>query len=279
MTINVESLRARLLNLSREKKIDFQWLLNRLGAEQFLYRLSQSLHSEKFIFKGGSLLTYLINSERKTKDLDFSMRQIASQVDEVVKIIRSVLDIPVDDGIKWMEVEGEPLVHPDMATPGTRIVCRFLFGNMKGVVRMDMALGDVVEAVKMPLERMKYKGNPIFGETFSLFVYPPEAIFAEKLYISIKKKGQNTRMKDYYDLSKLADHHLDHRKLRDCIQKTFTNRNLPLITQIQFKNEDTAQLQVYWEHFLKRDRMAGLPATIAEMIDKVNAFLGKLYER
>ena len=96
MTVNIASLRARLLNISKEKKIDLQFLLNRLGAEQFLYRLSQSPHAEKFIFKGGSLLTYLIESERKTKDLDFSIREISNQVDETVKIIRSVLDIPVD---------------------------------------------------------------------------------------------------------------------------------------------------------------------------------------
>lgn len=279
MPVNIESLRARLLNLSKEKKIDFQWLLNRLGAEQFLYRLSQSPHAEKFIFKGGSLLTYLIESDRKTKDLDFSVRQITSQVDEVAKIIRSILEIHVDDGIAWKEVEGEPLVHPDMDYPGTRMICRFLFGNMKGVVRMDMAIGDVVEAVRMPLERMKYKGKPIFGEPFSLLVYPPETIFAEKLHISVKKKGQNTRMKDYYDLSRLIDHHLDQRKLKECIQATFANRNLPLVTQIEFKSEELTRLQVYWEHFLKRDKMENLPATIVAMIDKVNAFLKKLYER
>lgn len=54
---------------------------------------------------------------------------------------------------------------------------------------------------------------------------------------------------------------------------------LPLVTQIEFKSEELTRLQVYWEHFLKRDKMENLPATIAEMIDKVNAFLKKLYER
>src|SRR3989338_5621910 len=104
MPVNVNSLHARLLNLSREKKIDFQILLNRLAAEQFLYRLSQSPYSEKFIFKGGSLLTYLIDSDRKTKDLDFSIREISNQVEDIVKIIQSVLDIPVDDGIEWQKI-------------------------------------------------------------------------------------------------------------------------------------------------------------------------------
>ena len=84
-------------------------------------------------------------------------------------------------------------------------------------------------------------------------------------------------MKDYHDLSKLIDHSLNHEKLKECIQKTFTNRDLPLVTQIEFKSEELTRLQIYWEHFLKRDKMENLPATIAEMINKVNAFLKKLY--
>ncbi len=54
MPINIKSLQGRLLNIAREKKLDFQMLLNRLAAEQFLYRLSQSSHVDKFVFKGGS---------------------------------------------------------------------------------------------------------------------------------------------------------------------------------------------------------------------------------
>src|SRR3989338_2435140 len=99
MPVNIPSLHAKLLNIARAQKIELQLLLNRLGAEQFLYRLSLSPYADRFIFKGGSLLAYLIESDRKTKDLDFSIREISNQVDETVKIIRSVLEIPVDDGI------------------------------------------------------------------------------------------------------------------------------------------------------------------------------------
>lgn len=278
MPVNVNSLHARLLNLSQEKEIDFQILLNRLAAEQFLYRLSQSPYSGKFIFKGGSLLTYLIESDRKTKDLDFSIREINNKVEDIVKIIQSVLDIPVDDGIAWQKIEGEPLVHPEMEHPGVRMACRFLFGKMKGMVRMDMASGDVVEAIMMPLERMQYKNQPIFGEPFSLLVYPPETVFAEKLQISLKKGGQNTRMKDYYDLSKLIDHDLNSKKLKKCIKDVLTNRDMPLTTQILFNDTESARLQTYWEHFLKREKMTEAPLRISEIINKVNIYLKKLYE-
>lgn len=73
---SVASLQAQLLNLSKERNIAFQILLSRFGAEQFLYRLSISKYADKFVFKGGSLLLYLTDSERKTRDLDFSVKEI-----------------------------------------------------------------------------------------------------------------------------------------------------------------------------------------------------------
>lgn len=278
MAVNINSLHARLLNLSREKKIDFQILLNRLAAEQFLYRLSLSPHWKRFIFKGGSLLTYLIDSDRKTKDLDFSIREISNQVEDIVKIIQSVLDIVVDDGITWKKIDGSALNHPEMDQSGVRLACHFLFGKMRGIVRMDMALGDVVEAVRLPLERMQYKNEPIFGEPFSLLVYPPETIFAEKFQIALKKGGQNTRMKDYYDLSKLIDHKLDPKKLKKCLKAVLSNRNMSLTTQISFNDAESTRLQTYWEHFLKREKMTEAPLRIGKIIDKVNAYLKKLYD-
>lgn len=277
MVVNINSLHARLLNLAHEKKIDWQILLNRLAAEQFLYRLSLSPYAEKFIFKGGSLLSYLIDSDRKTKDLDFSMREVSNQVEAIVAIIKSVVATPLDDGITWGAIEGAPLEHPDMDLSGVRIACRFLFGKAKGVVRLDMALGDVVEAIRMPLTRMQYKNEPIFGEPFSLLVSPPETVFAEKFQIALKKGGQNTRMKDYYDLTLLIDHDLDLRNVRQSVQDVLKNRGMELITQLAFTDAELAQLQTYWEHFCKRERMTEAPARIATIIDKINAYLKKIY--
>ena len=277
MPVNIPSLHAKLLNVARAQKIDLQVLLNRLAAEQFLYRLSISPFAEKFIFKGGSLLAYLIESDRKTKDLDFSIRQMKNQVDDAVKTIKSILDIAVDDGITWKNVDGAPLVHPEMDYPGVRIACNFLIGKMRGIVRMDLAMGDVVDPIKMPLERMRYKDEPIFGPSFPLLVYPPETIFAEKLQISLKKRGQNTRMKDYYDLFKLIEHDLNDKKLKKCIKEVFANRETSLPKQIQFEPAELSQLQTYWEHFLKREKMNGAPEQISNIIDTLNSYLGKLY--
>jgi len=245
MPVNIPSLHAKLLNISRAQKIDLQLLLNRLASEQFLYRLSISPYAKKFIFKGGSLLTYLIKTSRKTRDLDFSIKQLNNQVDDIVKIIRSILEMEVDDGITWKKIDGAPLIHPEMDYPGVRIACHFLFGKMRGMVRLDLAIGDLVEPVAMTLERMRYKDKPIFGPSFSLLAYPSETIFAEKLQIIFKKQGRNTRMKDYYDLFLLIRQDLNRKNLKKCIQDVFYNRKTPFHNQIQFEQAEYAQLQTY----------------------------------
>jgi len=51
------SVRARLLNLSRTHDEDFQMVLTRYVIERFLYRLSLSEHSGKFIVKGAVLFS------------------------------------------------------------------------------------------------------------------------------------------------------------------------------------------------------------------------------
>ena len=73
---NASSLHAKLLNSARQEGLEFQLLLNRFGAEQFLERLTKSRYAERFIFKGGSLLAYIIETDRKTRDLDFSIKPL-----------------------------------------------------------------------------------------------------------------------------------------------------------------------------------------------------------
>lgn len=275
MPVNITSLHGKLLNIARSQKTDLQLLLNRLGAEQFLLRLSQSPYANQFIFKGGFLLAYLIDSQRKTKDLDFSIKNIELQVEPTVNMVKEILAIPFDDGIEWVSVEGQKLEHPEMEFAGVRLMSRFLLGNMKGNLRMDLARGDVVKAVKKPIKRIRYRDEPLMGKDFSVFVYPLETIFAEKLQIAFKKGEQNTRMKDYYDLLKLTEQKMNQESLAKAMKKTFANRQAELQNQISFDEQAIERLQVYWQHFLKRDNPPEAPKLISEVIFTINNYLKK----
>lgn len=275
---NASSLHAKLLNIARQEGLEFQLLLNRFGAEQFLERLSQSAFAQKFVFKGGSLLAYLIDTDRKTKDLDFTIKHLSNQVDEVAAIIKSVLETRVDDCLEWGEIEGSPLTHPDMDYPGVRIICHFLLGKMRGRLQMDMAIGEVDEATRIPLKRIRYKNAPLMGPDFSILSYPRELIFAEKLQIAVAKKEDNTRMRDFYDLFKLLNHGLDDILLKTCLTSVFTKRETPLLSEFKLDDQGFSKLQKYWQAYITKAKLVDAPQEVVAIISMVNTRLKKLYE-
>ncbi|MDL1979383.1 MAG: nucleotidyl transferase AbiEii/AbiGii toxin family protein, partial [Deltaproteobacteria bacterium] len=67
-----KSIHQRLLNISRDKKEDFQLILIRFALERFLYRLSKSKYADQFILKGAFLfMVWTEQQHRPTRDLDF----------------------------------------------------------------------------------------------------------------------------------------------------------------------------------------------------------------
>jgi predicted nucleotidyltransferase component of viral defense system len=65
------SVRARLTNLAKAQREDFQDLLSRYARERLLYRLSVSEYQERFILKGALLFACWTGApHRPTRDLD-----------------------------------------------------------------------------------------------------------------------------------------------------------------------------------------------------------------
>ena len=66
------SVRQRLLNLARQEQRLFNVVLVSYGLERVIYRLSISTHANKFILKGGMLVTlWTVDHGRFTRDVDF----------------------------------------------------------------------------------------------------------------------------------------------------------------------------------------------------------------
>jgi len=101
----IESIRQRLLNLSRENGETFDFVLARYGVERFLYRLSVSEHADHFVLKG-SMLFHVWNHKmhRPTRDLDLLSSGAADQ-ESIRKAILDVLRTDVaDDGLSFDEI-------------------------------------------------------------------------------------------------------------------------------------------------------------------------------
>jgi predicted nucleotidyltransferase component of viral defense system len=71
-TVNIgASVRARLLNVTKERREDHTQTLMNYAAERFLYRLSKSPYRDQFVLKGAMLFAVRLGERyRPTRDLD-----------------------------------------------------------------------------------------------------------------------------------------------------------------------------------------------------------------
>jgi len=74
--MNEQALKARLKHIGKEKSKSFNEIWKLLVLERFLARLSRSEYSDKFIFKGGLLLSYYLTIGRETIDIALKLHKI-----------------------------------------------------------------------------------------------------------------------------------------------------------------------------------------------------------
>src|SRR5712664_4620476 len=93
------SVRARLLNLSKQRRQPFDLLLNNYVLERLLYRLSQTKHWDRFILKEAMLLTkWFEDPLRPTRDLDLLVIGNDDQ-EEMVRVFNEVCAVSFNDGV------------------------------------------------------------------------------------------------------------------------------------------------------------------------------------
>lgn len=120
--INEQALKDRLQTVARERNIHFNACWKQLLLERFLVRLASSAHSNKFIFKGGFLLSYLMKIGRETTDLDFLLTRMKVKEKELQGTFEQILSAHSADGFVFSFDSIEPLNQPHMEYPGYRVI-------------------------------------------------------------------------------------------------------------------------------------------------------------
>ena len=94
------SVRARLTNVARETKRDFDAILLQYFQERFLYRLSISAYRSAFVLKGALLfLVYEMPFFRPTKDVDFLVRSRSKDMETIKGMIQDIARMDTEDGV------------------------------------------------------------------------------------------------------------------------------------------------------------------------------------
>lgn len=258
---NAASVRARLAALARKRNVEVQLVLSEFAVERFLYRLGVSQHADRFVLKGATLLRHWSGDRgRATWDLDL-LGYGPSEVAEVVTVVQELCGIPADDGIEFLaeSARGEEIREPDeYAGVRVRLVARLAAARIP--VQVDVGFGD---AVSPPPTREQFP--PLLDhEPPRVLVYPREAVVAEKVEAMVSLGLTNSRMKDFYDVYRLAaTSEFEGATLARTIRATFERRRTPipegepLVLTPGFLGAPERQTQ--WRAFLRRGRLEASP--------------------
>ena len=99
--MNSMQLKDKLKNISKDKDVDFNTLLRFYMYDRFIERLSASKYKDNFILKGGFYLSILFGVEnRTTMDIDTAFRNAKFNEKTIVKMIKEIISIEINDNAK-----------------------------------------------------------------------------------------------------------------------------------------------------------------------------------
>ncbi len=252
------SVRQRLLNLSRTRGEDFQFVLTRYALERFLYRLSQSEHRDVFVLKGAMLFQLWGNQpHRPTRDLDLLGRGEIS-IPRFEQIIREVCATAVeDDGLVFdaESVRGD-VIKEDQEYEGLRLTLEGHLENARIPIQIDIGFGDVVTPAAAEVNYPVLLDFP----APVLAAYSRESVVAEESQAMVMLGMVNSRMKDLYDLWILArQFDFQGPVLCEAIRATFERRrtivptDVPMALSTEFSQDQSKQAQ--WRAFVTKSKL------------------------
>lgn len=274
-----ESIKEKIKALAKERKVTFAELWRNLILERFLARISHSPYKERFVLKGGTLLAKYIPLGRETQDLDFLIQKLSNTEESLKNIIREICGIDTNDSFTFELSKIKILDHSQLQYTGAEVTLQAFFGATKTTIRLDLGFGDRVNPIDIPINLTKTPKGPLFESKISLYCYPKEFIFAEKLETVVFRGSSNTRMKDFHDLYSLIYLQvLDSTLAKKAIQLVFETRKTDLKKiPIVFYEEDFTILEKNWASYLKKTKQQELtlPTSIRDVIDMMNGWLLK----
>ena len=266
------SVRARLLNLARERGQVLDLLLTRYALERLLYRLSRSAHRNRFVLKGAMLVTtWFEDPHRPTRDLD--LLGYGDPSPEAMLITwKEICEIVADDGITF---DSEALritpIREDLEYGGLRIRTTATMAQAKIAVTVDIGFGDAVEPGVDEIDLPVLLDLP----APRLRAYPRETVIAEKFHAMVVRGLANSRMKDFYDVWILSKSHAFDARLARAIAATFHRRHTEIpralpdaFTPEFFRNPGKIQ---QWSAFV-HDLSVASP-TLETVISELTAFI------
>lgn len=243
----------RLRNHAKATDQTFNEVLTYYSLERFLYRISKSQYSDRFVLKGALvMLTWPKRVARLTNDMDLRA-SIPPDIETVSEIIRKICRTEVeDDAIKFdpATVRSETIVEK-ANYPGIRTRLTGNINNVRVPIQIDIAFSDPMVPKPTIVDYPTILEQP----APRIRAYRTETIIAEKLEALVYLGDINTRMKDLYDLWEISRRFgFSGKVLVRAVSETFNARGtkIPTGTPSGLTDEFANVNQTLWDAFLER---------------------------
>ena len=254
MIKNKDSLKAKASNLAKQTNIPNKYIIQNFMFEALLKRISNSNYKDKFIIKGGLLLSSIFGVNlRSTMDLDTTIKGLPLNKSTITKVITEIINIDLKDNITF-EIENIKDIREEDLYSGYNVNLKADFDGLKTNLMIDITTGDIIT-----YKEVEFNYTTLFdNDTINIMTYNYETIIAEKFESIISRNIDNTRMKDYYDLYMFVNlkwNDINKETLRKAIINTSKNRET--LSYIENANdyinliEDDSKLKLLWNNYRK----------------------------
>lgn len=221
---NDASLKGKVRHFAKEHGLKPQEVLQMYLFEHLLMRLAKSPYADRFVLKGGLLISSMTGIyQRTTMDMDATV--VGMDMDEatVVEALREICGTEVDDGMAFVFERIEPIREEDEYA-NWRAHLRARYGRIDAPVKVDITTNDAIypSQVRHEFELMFDQG------TLGVLSYHPATVLAEKLETVLSRGEANTRGRDFYDLYAIPRYYsgvIGKQDLREALRHTAEKRD------------------------------------------------------
>lgn len=231
----------------------FQEYFYYYAMESFLFRISKSKFSDKFVLKGGLMFTgWGIFPRRPTRDIDVQ-GYLDNSIENILSVVKEICKADVEpDGMVFDEniIRGER-INNDANYQGVRVYITGFLGQAKIIFHLDVSFANAITPHEI---RFSYP-TMFHRESFEIQGYTIETTIAEKFQAMVVLGQINGRIKDFYDIWTILEHvDISGNILVDAIKSTFECRRtiLPVTIPIALSDDFGLEKQKDWERELGR---------------------------
>ena len=251
---NAMQLKSIIKNMSKEKGISAQLVMQNYMLERLLERISISKYQPHFILKGGFLIAAMVGLDtRATMDMDATIKGLPVTKEMVKQMFMDICNIKIEDDVDFSFNKITEIRAGDEYT-GYRVSLTANYPPMAVPLKLDITTGD-----KITPREIIYEFKLLLEDrSIRILAYNLETVMAEKIETVITRGDQNTRPRDFYDiyiLHELQGKNINYTTLRKAVQATAKNRNsIEIVKNYKeiisiIRGSDT--MQIYWKGYQK----------------------------